>query len=163
MLTMPLYLRAWREERRLRQATLADKARLPQAAISAIETGRRNITLNTLGQLAAALDVSPADLLQLPPRRQLALSRHQIDGVARAVVSGHRRLGPELNRLADEVALLVMGKLRAHGAPGARRTWGRRWHAPYRTWWMRQRYRWEAVVAILRRLDKHFGAHGAVE
>jgi len=160
MVTVPLYLTAWRAERGMSQVGLARRTGLAQSALSAIEAGRRNITLNTLGQLAQALAVPPAALLQWPDRRQLPLTRHQVDGVARAVVSGERHLGPVLNHLADEIATLVMGKLRAHEAPGAKRTWGRRWDAPYRAWRMRQHYPWEMVVTILQRLDKHLAGLG---
>jgi len=57
------------------------------------------------------------------PRPPVAqhIDRHQLDRIARAVVSGERRLGPNANRLADHAAAMTRNKLAAMGAPGATR------------------------------------------
>ena len=47
--------------------------------------------------------------------RQRALTRHQLDRVARAVVSGRRGLGPRMNRLADFIARGMRPRLAAAG------------------------------------------------
>lgn len=50
-----------------------------------------------------------------------ALSRHTIDLVARAVVSGRRGYGKKVDEMADSIAGLMKNKLRAAGAKGAER------------------------------------------
>jgi hypothetical protein len=51
----------------------------------------------------------------------VALDRHQIDLIARSVVSGRRGLGPRADRLANASAALLTNRLQAMGARGARR------------------------------------------
>jgi transcriptional regulator with XRE-family HTH domain len=54
---------ALREERGLSQENFAHVAGLDRTYVSGIERGRRNPTLDIIVQLAAALEVPPADLL----------------------------------------------------------------------------------------------------
>ena len=55
-------IRRLRENRRMTQATLAEKAGLTGRTISAIETGRANPTWATIGDIADALGVSMAQI-----------------------------------------------------------------------------------------------------
>lgn len=48
-------LRSVREERKLTQEQLSKKSGVPRATISKIETGSRNVTINTLISLASAM------------------------------------------------------------------------------------------------------------
>jgi len=65
-----------REQLRLSQQQLAERADLDTTYISGIERGRRNPGLNSLNQLARALKVSlPELLLDLRPARRLAVRR----------------------------------------------------------------------------------------
>jgi transcriptional regulator with XRE-family HTH domain len=58
-------LKRLRRGKALTQIQLADKADVSQSTIAQIESGvRPNPHPSTLGKLAAALDVSPADLLE---------------------------------------------------------------------------------------------------
>jgi transcriptional regulator with XRE-family HTH domain len=56
--------RLLRQQRRLSQETLAERAGLHWTYVSGIERGRRNPGLNTLGELARALRVSLPQLLE---------------------------------------------------------------------------------------------------
>lgn len=52
----------WRLHRGLTQQTLAVKARVPRSNLSAIERGKREVSLRTLRSLALALEVRPGVL-----------------------------------------------------------------------------------------------------
>jgi transcriptional regulator with XRE-family HTH domain len=56
-------LRLLRDKQGMSQETLADRAGLHRTQLSVIERGRRNISLNTLISLAAALGVTEIELL----------------------------------------------------------------------------------------------------
>jgi transcriptional regulator with XRE-family HTH domain len=56
-------LRKIRLGQNLSQEEAAEKCRLHRTYIGAIERGERNITLNTLQQIALALGVDPVELL----------------------------------------------------------------------------------------------------
>jgi transcriptional regulator with XRE-family HTH domain len=56
-------LRRLRKEQGLSQEVLADKANLHRTFVGAVERGERNISLDNIGKLAAALAVSPSRLL----------------------------------------------------------------------------------------------------
>jgi transcriptional regulator with XRE-family HTH domain len=81
---------AWRLDRGLTQAQLAQAARLPRPNLSAIERGDREVTLRTLRALAAALGIRPGVLADgvLPAEGQRPLSRAALERVALAAASG---------------------------------------------------------------------------
>jgi len=147
-------LAGWRRAKGLSQAKVARRAGLPQAAISGIETGRRDLSLRTLFRLARALEVTPGTLLDVEPPRT-PLDRNIADEVARAVLSGSRKLSLPLRRLADACAAAMRPTLEACGAPGralARRRGPRAWHMA------EQRYGREAVRLVMQRIDRHASA-----
>jgi transcriptional regulator with XRE-family HTH domain len=61
-------LRRLRKEQGLSQEALADKASLHRTFVGAVERCERNISLDNIGKLAAALAVSPALLLSEEPK-----------------------------------------------------------------------------------------------
>ena len=70
MTPLELNLKAYREKKGLSQAQLAKLAKVRQAAISDIETGkRRKIDLDALERIAATLGVKPATLLRETVRK----------------------------------------------------------------------------------------------
>jgi transcriptional regulator with XRE-family HTH domain len=62
-------LRFLRVERGWSQEDLADRCHLHRTYIGAIERGERNVTLNTLYEIANALTKSPAELISENTRR----------------------------------------------------------------------------------------------
>lgn len=66
-------LKLLRIQRGLTQEQLAEKADVNQATISKIEKGTANFTLDMIQKIAAALDVSPAELFELRDLQRRAL------------------------------------------------------------------------------------------
>ena len=62
LLNFGIKLKYWRLKRRLTQEELADKILVAPHYISDIERGRRNITMQTIGRLANALEVEVCSL-----------------------------------------------------------------------------------------------------
>jgi transcriptional regulator with XRE-family HTH domain len=59
---------ALRKRRGLTQEQLAEHLDVSPGYLRRIERGSENLTLRSLGKLAASLDLSISDLLQRPPR-----------------------------------------------------------------------------------------------
>jgi transcriptional regulator with XRE-family HTH domain len=62
-------LRRARNAKGLSQDNLAYEAEVSRSYLSQLEKGVFYASLNVIGRLADALDVEPAELLKLPPRR----------------------------------------------------------------------------------------------
>jgi transcriptional regulator with XRE-family HTH domain len=62
-------LRRLRHARGLSQDTLAYEAEVSRGYLSQLEKGVFYASLNVVGRLAVALEVEPAELLKLPPKR----------------------------------------------------------------------------------------------
>ncbi|MGH6673884.1 MAG: helix-turn-helix domain-containing protein [Xanthobacteraceae bacterium] len=63
-------LRRLRNARKLSQDDLAYEAKLSRSYLSQLEKGVFFASLNVVGRLAKALEVEPAELLKLPPKRR---------------------------------------------------------------------------------------------
>ena len=62
-------LRRLRDARKLSQDDLAYEAEVSRSYLSQLEKGAFYASLNVVGRLAKALEVEPAELLKLPPKR----------------------------------------------------------------------------------------------
>ena len=83
----------WRRHRGLTQAELAQRTRMARPNLSAIERGKREVTLATLRALAASLDVPPGALVDgIAPQAYrsgpLSSSRETLERIADAVAFG---------------------------------------------------------------------------
>lgn len=65
-------LRRLRHARGLSQEDLAYEAEVNRTYLSKLEKGASYVGLEVMGKLAKVLDVEPARLLKLPPRRKRA-------------------------------------------------------------------------------------------
>src|SRR5258708_3964414 len=109
---------AQRLKRGLTQRALAARALMTPANLSAIETGRRDLTVQTLLRIARVLQTPAATFLDEPTGLRNALPHDTFNQVAGAVLSGCRPFSVELNQLADAVAWNARPILAAVGAPG---------------------------------------------
>ena len=109
----------WRLKRGLTQEELARRARVPRPNLSAIERGRREVSLKTVRALAVALDVRPGMLVDgIPPQNEGEtgrLSRGAMERIAKAVVRNTPLTQPSEQTLANQLKNLVGSRLRAAG------------------------------------------------
>jgi transcriptional regulator with XRE-family HTH domain len=62
-------MRRLRNAKGLSQEALAHEAGVNRSYLARIEAGRPYVGLDIIGRLAEALEVEPAELLRLPPKR----------------------------------------------------------------------------------------------
>ena len=142
----------WRRHRHLTQQELASAAGLPRPNLSAIEQGRREVSLTTLRALALALKV-PAGVLvdglfpgsSTPPR----FSRAALERIAEAVALSRPLRNPAEREVAD-LLRSVMGR-------GVRRGGKRRAEAAWLTF--HARYPRAVVQTLLERIAGHRRLH----
>ncbi len=100
----------------LTQKDLALKSGVPQPNISQIEKGR-DFKVSTLCQLAAALNLKPADLLEgvqpLPLDRKKFFSRDNIENVA-ACLAGKAEVSSEFTSVVKHLEVLIGKKKGYH-------------------------------------------------
>ena len=77
---MRIRLKEWRQRRLLTQAELAERVEMTVGAINRIERGVHEPRFSTIRKLAAALDVTPDDLIVNEPNVE-PRSRHDRDWV----------------------------------------------------------------------------------
>ena len=120
-----LYL--WRLERGLTQAELARRAGIPRPNLSAMERGRREVTLKTLRALALALGVRPGVLVDgvfpASEGRPPAFSRRALERIADAVARGRVLPSEKERTLVDLIREVVR-----HRLPGSRGGFGQAHH-----------------------------------
>lgn len=144
----------WRRHRGLTQQQLAAAAGLPRPNLSAIEQGRREVSLTTLRALAMALDVPAGALVDgLSPggRKPPPFSRAALERIAEAVA-----LSRPLHRPAEQE---VTDLLKSIVGQGARRGGKRHAEASWLT--LQARYPREVVQTLLERIEGHRRLHVA--
>jgi len=149
-----LYLHAWRLHQGLTQKALALRSGLTQAQISSFERLNHAPAIKTLEKLAEGLGIDVQDLFQPPFGLKAPLSRHDIDAIAEAVVSGRRNMKPEWNRLAEAASSLVSRKLKAYAVPGRFANQGKRWRSRLRAINVWRLFPELPLTQILTRVDK---------
>lgn len=110
MLPFSETLLLWRLERSLSQEALAQRAEISRPNLSAIERGKREVSLTTLRSLALALGVRPGVLVDgIGPGSQQSrpFSRQALERIADAVWKGTSLPSGEEKRLADPLRLLL--------------------------------------------------------
>lgn len=132
-LSRSLYL--WRTERRLTQDELARKAGVSRPNLSAMERGRREVSLPTLRRLASALEIRAGLLVDgvtpLSLRGPRGLSREEMERIADAAMGRGRVTGRE-RALAQLLRTVMESRIRAWGGrPGGRRSGKRRIRAAW--------------------------------
>lgn len=117
----------WRLARGFSQAQLARKSRIPQPNLSAIERGKRDVSLRTLRALATALNIAPGILADgVPPAgATLATHRAALERIAAAVVNPAMPVAPAEREVVELLRLLVpLQQHRAHsGLRAVRLAW----------------------------------------
>jgi len=71
-------VRRLRHERGISQENLAYEAGINRTYLSKLEKGASYAGLEIIGKLASVLEVKPADLLELPPRRGRRRSKTEL-------------------------------------------------------------------------------------
>jgi transcriptional regulator with XRE-family HTH domain len=118
----------WRLRRGLTQEALARRSRISRPNLSAIERGRREVSLGTLRGLAAALGIRPGILVDgVAPEpaggKPAALSREVIERVADAVALNRPVSEPAERAVAEALRVLLGHRMRAEqGRRGSPRT-----------------------------------------
>ncbi len=112
----------WRLEHRLSQEVLAKRANISRPNLSAIERGKREVSLKTLRSLAFALEVRPGVLVDgIGPRSSVgrkAFSRESLERIADSVISGTLIQNPEEQELAGLLRTISSCRLAAlKGSP----------------------------------------------
>ena len=109
----------WRLERRLSQEALAKAAKISRPNLSAVERGKREVSLKTLRALALALQVRPGVLVE-------GISPRELDGVSIFTREGLERMadGVAANKPmkdASEDRLVALLKLMVRSRPDSRK------------------------------------------
>lgn len=127
MLPFSETLLLWRLERSLSQEALAQRAEISRPNLSAIERGKREVSLTTLRSLALALGVRPGVLVDgIGPGSQQSrlFPRQALERIADAVWKGTSLPSDEEKRLADLLRpLLHPRKNLSRGKRFRERTW----------------------------------------
>ena len=124
-------LRLWRQARGLTQEQLARRSRVSRPNMSAMECGKREVTLGTLRALAVGLGVRPGVLadgtspVRLEDGRAM-LSREAMERIADAVVSGAVMHHHDERLLAEALRHVTAHRFAAGGARLGRRRVGKR-------------------------------------
>ena len=139
MLALNQTLLVWRLHRGLTQAALAQRARVSRPNLSAIERGKREVSLGTLRALALGLNVRPGILVDgVPPGeaegKPMPFSRQVLERIAEAVVRG-----TSVQRVHEQALVDTLREVIRHrrGAVSGRRGHLRRGKRAAESAWLR--------------------------
>ena len=153
----------WRAHRGLTQEALAHRAQLSRPNLSAIERGKREVSLGTLRTLALALGIRPGMLADgIPPAgakgHPASLSRETLERIANAVAFGR----PVANADEQEV-MTALRTLLGHRTAAIRRQRGRVRASPraaMRAWMtLTSRYPRSAIQSLADRVAERQRTH----
>lgn len=151
-----LYL--WRISKGLSQQALAKAAGIPRPNLSAIESGKREPSLQTLRSLAISLAVTPGELVNgIPPVhfKDVIFTRSSLEAIVRASLG---EMGNHLSAKEKAVSLILSGVIqnRINASNNtyknmlkSRQTYINNWLA------LKAAIRPEILNNLLSRLDKH--------
>ena len=152
-------LQLWRLHRSLTQAQLATAARIPRPNLSAIERGKREVSLSTLRALAAALDVRPGALVDgqppITPIDPSAVSRQALERIADAVALGRPLHDAREQELAGWLRAVMV-------PPGQQASRHRRWpvRAGLKAWLnLQASCPVDVLRTLIRRIDARYRHH----
>ena len=154
----------WRAHRGLTQAALARRARIPRPNLSAIERGKREVSLGTLRALAVALNIRPGVLADgvppdLPKEGSPGLSREAMERIAEAVVTQRSLRDGRERRVAQALRQIVRNRLALSKRPARVRPQPR---ATQAAWvWLKAAYAEAVVRSLLQRIADHQRRHDA--
>lgn len=146
----------WRAHRGLTQEALARRAGIPRPNLSAIERGRREVSLATLRTLAAGLEVRPGVLADgVGPGRTaegaMGLSRDAVERIATAAAFNRRVADPDEQVVVSALRMLTRPRLGALTRQWRRPRVSRR--AVAAAWMtLKSRYPREALQALADRI-----------
>ncbi len=105
---------SWRLSKRMTQETLASSARVSRPNLSAIEQGGRDLTVQTLRRLAAALGISAGTLVDgvgpKPEYVPVNTNRHTLDRIARLAAGKRLRASGREKKIALALAFVMKSK-----------------------------------------------------
>lgn len=153
----------WRVSRGLTQAALARRAGLPRPNLSAIERGRREVSLTTLQALAAGLGVRAGMLVdRVPPASaqggRASLSREAIERIADAVAFDRPVTEPNEQTTVEALRRLLGHRTRAMRRQRGRPRTGRR-GALVAWMWLKGLYGRSAIQTLADRVLERQRAH----
>ncbi|MBI4335686.1 MAG: helix-turn-helix domain-containing protein [Candidatus Omnitrophica bacterium] len=107
----------WRRFKGLSQGELAERSGIPRPNISAIESGKREVSLTTLRLLAMALGTTPGALVNgVGPMRFKGslLSRRSLEIIARASLGkGTARVTPQQKTISSILSGIIKNRINA--------------------------------------------------
>lgn len=153
-----LYL--WRIFRGLSQQELAARSGIPRPNISAIESGKREVSLATLRLLASGLGTSPGVLVNgIAPvhfKRDI-LSRESLEKIAQASLDRNEaHLTPQQKEVSAGLSRIIRNRVNAGNSIYKDIIKGRQTHI--NDWLvLKTALGREALNSLLARIDKHIG------
>ena len=151
----------WRLERGFTQSALARKAHIPRPNLSAIETGRHEVSLKTIRALACALETTPGTLVDgTPPGdgKRKIITREGMERVARAVVRGTSSRDAEERSIIQRVAIIT--RSRRHASKMEKISNGTSQRRTDRAWLiLRATYPVTVIESLVQRVLEHQERH----